>query len=99
MEQIPLGEIVITHGIEQEMSETYGFKEFCMHCLIRHRNGDWGDTCREDRELNEKAASEGGRLMSVYRLPRRLCIGYAEAIWVITEEDRSFTTILFPYEY
>lgn len=61
--------------------------------VIRHANGDWGDVCSEDRQANEAALQDGSRLLSAYKLPR------GERIWVITEADRSATTVLLPAEY
>jgi hypothetical protein len=62
--------------------------------LQRHLSGDWGTVCAEDREENERALVEGLRLMSVYPLPDT-----AETLWIITEWDRSVTTLLCPHEY
>ena len=61
--------------------------------LKRHLTGDWGELCEEDRAENERALSEGYRLMSVYTLPD------SEKLWIITEADRSVTTFLLPEEY
>ena len=64
--------------------------------LARHMRGDWGDLCEEDRAENERALASGDRLLSCYRIK----IGEAEeAVWVITEADRSGTTLLLPDEY
>ena len=62
--------------------------------LHRHQRGDWGDMCVEDRELNRKAVTLGYRLLSCYLLPDT-----KEKIWIITEADRSATTLLLPSEY
>ena len=61
--------------------------------LIRHGNCDWGDVCAEDKEANETALKEDLRILSSYKLPD------GNAIWIITEADRSATTILFPSDY
>lgn len=61
--------------------------------LIRHGNCDWGDICAEDKEANETALKEDLRILSFYKLPD------GNAIWIITEADRSATTILFPSDY
>ena len=61
--------------------------------LERHRSGDWGEVSPSDARLNDEALREGGRLLSSYRTVKR------EALWVITEYDRSVTTILLPDEY
>jgi len=97
--EIRLGQLVATNGIETEMDETYGFRDFCMHCLLRHRSRDWGDLGEEDKHQNDYAADHNERLLSAYRIPRFYCLGYADSIWIVTEADRSVTTILFPHEY
>ncbi|MES2461986.1 MAG: hypothetical protein V4671_15485 [Armatimonadota bacterium] len=61
--------------------------------LSRHLTGDWGDLCPDDRTGNERALKEGTRILSSYRLRT------GEEIWIITEADRSATTILLPEEY
>jgi hypothetical protein len=61
--------------------------------IIRHVRGDWGDLDPEDAEANEAALRDGDRILSAYALPD------GERVWVITEWDRSVTTILLPIEY
>jgi hypothetical protein len=61
--------------------------------LSRHLRGDWGDLCPEDKTENELSLKHGFRVMSSYEVTR------AEKIWVITEADRSVTTLLLPEEY
>jgi hypothetical protein len=61
--------------------------------FLRHSGGDWGDTDAEDSERNEKAIKDGSRVFSVYTLRD------GTRIYVITEADRSATTILLPEEY
>lgn len=61
--------------------------------LSRHQSGDWGDVCDEDAAENELALGRHLRLFSVYHLNSDV------KIWVITEADRSGTTILLPDEY
>lgn len=61
--------------------------------LIRHANGDWDDVCKEDWKSNDEALKNGERLLSEYKLPD------GRRIWIITEWDRSATTLLFPEDY
>ena len=61
--------------------------------LIRHANGAWGDVCKEDWKSNDEALKNGLRLLSEYKLPD------GRRIWIITEWDRSATTLLFPEDY
>lgn len=58
-----------------------------------HARGDWGDVMPDDRQANEDALREGGRLFSTYTLAN------GQKLWVITEEDRSATTVLLPDDY
>jgi hypothetical protein len=60
--------------------------------LRRHVSGDWGDVCRESQKLNNRALKDGNRIISSYRY------GMGDRFLVITEVDRSATTILLPDE-
>ncbi|MDK2126761.1 plasmid related protein [Chitinimonas sp. DQS-5] len=68
-------------------------------CIRRHARGDWGSVPKSDAALNLAALTPGdeGRLMSVYPLPT--AVDGETTIWIITEWDRSVTTILLPSEY
>jgi hypothetical protein len=61
--------------------------------ISRHLRGDWGELCEEDRLANERALKEGTRLFSVYKDRNN------HRFYVITEWDRSATTILLPEDY
>lgn len=61
--------------------------------LERHLSGDWGDTCKSDARTNEEALRSGNRIISWYQVSKEL------RIMIITEADRSATTILLPEEY
>jgi hypothetical protein len=61
--------------------------------LKRHHTGDWGDLCEEDIASNEQAMQNGGRLFSTYHDPKGV------KFWIITEADRSATTVLLPEDY
>jgi hypothetical protein len=62
--------------------------------LTRHATGDWGDLDDHDKQVNEEALARGERIFSSYVLPKT-----KEKLWVITEADRSSTTLLLPDEY
>ena len=84
------GQIVSTRGVFEKMQEDPHFAQFVNESLRRHMIGDWGDL---DKQENELSLKEGYRLLSAYEkegLPK---------IWIITEADRSATTVLFPDEY
>ena len=61
--------------------------------LTRHLRGDWGDLTAEDRKQNDLALENGLRVFSCYVLPKNA------TVWIITEWDRSVTTVLLPEEY
>ena len=61
--------------------------------LTRHHCGDWGDLGEEDRQTNELAVGKGDQIFSCYQL------GAGRRIYIITEWDRSVTTVLLPEEY
>ena len=83
-----LGRIVSTPGALQCLAQI----DIIMS-IQRHQAGDWGDLCEEDRHQNDIALERGGRLVSVYHSSAGL------KFYVITEADRSVTTILLPEEY
>jgi hypothetical protein len=85
---LPLGRVVATPGALKLLSET---GEDPFDFLTRHETGDWGDLCAFDRRQNELALRGGYRVLSSYPVGR-------ERVWIITEADRSVTTILLPEE-
>lgn len=89
-----LGQIVATRGVLAiaEQSELLPF-------LQRHASGDWGIVGEEDSQTNNDALKDGDRLLSAYLLPKSAKRDTEEKIWIITEWDRSATTILLPEEY
>jgi hypothetical protein len=89
-EKFPLGQIVATSGALAAL-EASGDDAF--EYLVRHIQGDWGEVDEHDRRENDLSLIHGLRLLSVYRLRSRT------KIWIITEADRSTTTILLPDEY
>ncbi|HNH44535.1 MAG TPA: type I restriction endonuclease subunit M [Agitococcus sp.] len=64
----------------------------CFSLLARHQSGDWGNVPAEDALSNQEAIERGYRIMSVYSLE-------TGKVWIITEADRSVTTVLLPEEY
>lgn len=61
--------------------------------LVRHVTGDWTEMAEEDQQANELAVAEGSRIFSAYHLDTGV------KLWIITEADRSVTTLLLPDEY
>ena len=86
---LPLGRVVATPEALKLLSEA-GENPFTY--LARHATGDWGELCAFDRRQNQIALRDGYRVLSSYSVGK-------ESVWVITEADRSVTTILLPEEY
>lgn len=84
-----LGSVVLTRGIDELCG---GNHALLLPLLKRHDHCDWGNCDPEDAISNNWATHNEQRIMSVYE-----CLG--EAVWIITEWDRSVTTILLPSEY
>ena len=78
-----LGKTGITPGVQALLIESL---------LARHVTGDWGELTENDKQANDDAVKDGARIFSAYRVG-------SEKIWVITEADRSITTLLLPDEY
>ena len=91
--KFPLGQIVMTRGVSDMVAENTEFSRCAAQSLRRHASGDWGDLSGEDKRENEYALGKHLRLFSAYEKPP------LPKIWIITEADRSVTTILFPEEY
>jgi hypothetical protein len=86
----PFGQLVATPGALEALRRTYsGVWTY----LSRHLTGDWGDLEAADKAENELSLREGLRLLSAYHLPD------GTKVWIITESDRSVTTVLLPEEY
>jgi hypothetical protein len=85
-----LGRIVATPGaleaVQQANQNPFEF-------IQRHQSGDWGELCGEDKRENEFSLKNGFRLLSAYRTLHDV------KVWIITEADRSVTTLLLPHEY
>ena len=84
----PLGRTVITRNALDTLQP-----EDVSTALQRHARKDWGDLCPEDIAENELSLQQGFRLLSAY------CDRQGTKFWIITEADRSVTTILLPEDY
>ena len=87
-----VGAIIVTTGIHERCKEDPEFNRFVASSLSRHSVGDWGDLSEVDEAANNNALKIGGRLFSKYKQGD-------DSIYIITEADRSMTTILFAEEY
>lgn len=85
----------MTCGVAYLFMENSEFATFVNQCFDRYIHLDWGDTCEEDQRSNRYAVKHGERILAEYRHPNHP----DWRIWIITEWDRSATTILFPDEY
>ena len=86
----PLGQIVATPGALQALEEAGQTPE---EFITRHVTGDWGTLPAEDIRENEYSLKHGLRLFSSYQLRT------GAKLWIITEHDRSITTLLLPQDY
>jgi hypothetical protein len=86
---LPLGRVLATPGALKLFSE---MEEDPFGYIARHAAGDWGELCPFDQRQNQIALRDGLRVLSSYPVGR-------ECVWIITEADRSVTTILLPEEY
>jgi hypothetical protein len=92
-----LGQFFMTRRVNDKVALDEEFAKFVLVSLKRHASGDWGDICLEDWQENEVSLLEGLRILSSYL---KMDNGHAKYdIWIITEADRSATTILLPEEY
>lgn len=85
-----LGRLVATPGALQLLTLA---QQTPLEFLARHSRGDWGECCAEDAIENDFSVKAGFRIFSVYRTRN------GKKLWVITEADRSVTTLLLPSEY
>lgn len=83
-----LGVVVVTRTAHEALSQADALQG-----LVRHMSGDWGELCEQDWQENELALTQGFRLFSSY------VAADGTVFWIITEHDRSVTTILLPADY
>jgi len=84
----PPGTIVATPGALELVEQGLDLRRY----LTRHLHGDWGDLDTHDRQVNHRAVVQRLRILSAYDTP-------CGKLWIITEADRSVTTLLLPSEY
>lgn len=94
-----LGRILLTEKVDKKMKEDESFRNFVMASLGKHADCRWGNVSAEDRQKNDEALATGERVLSVYVRSGKKKDDGDGRIWIITEADRSSTTILFPDEY
>jgi len=99
MKKFELGQVVMTNGINNVITNGGNVADAdkvfdLLECIDRHKRGDWGNLDEDDKMLNDSAVEDGGRIISAYEIGENKV-----KIWIITEADRSYTTILLPEEY
>lgn len=82
-----LGQIVTTRRIASTLDV-----DLVLALISRHHQGDWGDICDEDKQLNQQALTKKDRILSVFK------VGH-DRVYIMTEWDRSVTTVLYSDEY
>ncbi len=88
-----LGQTVMTRGIGKAVVDNFLFYQFVFGSLERYKNHDWGDLPKEDKHMNDSAVKNNDdRILARYNSE------YGD-IYIITEWDRSYTTIMFTHEY
>ena len=97
MAKFSIGRLYLTNGVNDLACESQQFAEFLCRSMSRYIACDWGELCEDDKMSNDEAVASGDdRIFAAYK--------YDDEhpdwkIWIITEWDRSVTTILFPREY
>lgn len=84
---IPLGKVVITTQAQDILADAD-----INAALARHQSGDWGEVSKSDWYANDSALKSGNRILSAYT-------GKGGKFWIITESDRSYTTVMMPEDY
>lgn len=91
---LELGKVVITLAAKKSVPRV-----IMEDALLHHRLGDWGVCCPEDWRTNDRARKCGARILSVYEYGPEKEGGGRDRFWIITEADRSYTTVLLPTDY
>ena len=93
VEPYPIAKFRLGHIVSTPNALSRLTQEDILMGIKRHQAGDWGDVDSHDREANQRALIEGTRLWSVYHTVS------GTKFWLITEADRSITTLLLPEDY
>ena len=87
------GKLYTTRTINNEMATDMQFSKEITDCLLRYKLKDWGDISEEDKAMNNEAVNNGNdRIFATYKTSKG-------KVYIITECDRSLTTVLFADEY
>ena len=92
-QSFPIARFRLGHIVSTPNALAHLTQEDILRGIQRHQAGDWGDVCAEDRQANDQALVGGTRLLSAYHAAN------GTKFWLITESDRSSTTVLLPEDY
>ena len=92
MLRFKVGQVFMTRGIDNAVDNNSNYKIEILDSLIRYIHCDWGDLCDEDKEANELAIQNNDRILATYTTS-------CGKIYIITESNRSYTTVMFANEY
>lgn len=96
MSNFSLGNLCASRLVASKVAENRDFENFIWRSLDRYRQGDWGDLSTADKRANDLAVQQGDlRIFAAYEYKAQPNL----KIWIITEADRSATTVIFPNEY
>ena len=94
-----LGNVVATKSVWELIESNETFSLFVTLCMSRYIANDWGEMDKEDLDSNDYAVRNGERLLASYKIPDDIEEVFEDRLWIITEWDRSTTTLLFPGDY
>lgn len=98
-----LGQTLVTRAVHEEMEHNIEFGAFIQGLFYRYIKMDWGAMVEEDLKANDYAVDHEERILASYSIPldirKKMLNELDDKIWIITEWDRSVTTVLFPSDY
>lgn len=94
MKKFQTGKILFSRQVNDRVAEDTNFSQFVLLSLRKYKSCDWGNMVDDDKKENDDAVVAGDRIFAAYIYPMD-----NTKIWIITEADRSATTVLFPDEY
>lgn len=94
MKKFELGQLVVTRAVADRMQTDEKFTRFVQLSLGKYINCDWGSMVDEDKSMNDAAVKSGEDRIHASYVDKT-----GDKIWIITEWDRSVTTVLFPSDY
>lgn len=92
MAKFKLGKLVWSRAVNDLIADDINFASFVLKSQKRYAKGDWGECCEDDKAANDQALKDGSRIFATYKNDKW-------KIYIITEADRSYTTIMFPEDY